>query len=59
MTRDEFQQLENILNEKVKQGKIGEVDRDITLATLKVVYGRCITCQWNNGKPNSACYNCD
>ena len=59
MTRDEFKQLENILNERIKQGKISAADKEITLATLKVVYGRCITCNWNDGLPHSACYNCD
>jgi len=59
MTGSEYKQLEAILKAKVEEGKISEADKDITLATLKVVYGNCISCQWNDGLPHSACYNCD
>ncbi len=59
MTGNEFKQLKAILDAKVKEGKLNSNDMCATLATLKLVYGRCLDCKWNDGLPHSACYNCD
>lgn len=39
-----------------------EITKEEGLATIKVLqktYGKCITCDYNDGYPHSRCYNCE
>ena len=52
MNNEQFEDIKKRLTETSSQYK------DIVIKELKYIYP-CIGCQYNDGLPHSACYNCD
>lgn len=52
MTEEHF----NLIKAKLEETK--SPNKNLVLAELKKAFP-CLGCKWNNGRPNSACYNCE
>ena len=50
MTNEQFIEIKNALKDNI--------NKDIVLKELRNIYP-CVGCHWNDGKPHSACYNCE
>lgn len=56
MTNKEFKDLTKLLK---NNKNITEDEKNITIETLKKIYGHCLTCYNNDGYPHSECAGCN